>query len=276
MGPSIRAPRPHPLTPSRAVVPAEGAADRLTAPWASAGAWPRGGGAEHCRPDGSGHSAPCASLPLPALLGAGVKSLCSSLTLSFSSCFEKSLVVYLRETGRKYVPRMPGRCFPSASQQIFSLKGDVCSASWCTTGSGQCHAGPQRPGDRAGQTPPTPDRSSEPCLSRPRLEHRREGLCLSPTHTLAVSTSGVPAQGTVGWGCSLGTSVDMRFTGPCGPLAWESEAPTLPQNVSRETGSRRVQGAQELCCCPQMPQQVVGRAVSLPAPCPSPDPGLCH
>ena len=116
-----------------------------------------------------------------------------------------------------------------------------------------------------------PDRSSEPCLSRPRLEHRREGLCLSPTHTLAVSTSGVPAQGTVGWGCSLGTSVDMRFTGPCGPLAWESEAPTLPQNVSRDTGSWSVQVAQELCCCPQMPQQVVGRAVSLPAPCPSPD-----
>lgn len=50
---------------------------------------------------------------------------------------------------------MPGKCFPSASQQIFSLKGDVFSASWCTTGSGQCHAGPQCPGDRAGQTPVT-------------------------------------------------------------------------------------------------------------------------
>lgn len=83
----------------------------------------------------------------------GVKGLCSSLTLSFSfSCFEKLLVVYFKKTGRKNAPRMPGKCFPSGfSQQIFALKGDVCSASGCSAGSGQCQAGPRCPGDRVGR-----------------------------------------------------------------------------------------------------------------------------
>lgn len=193
-----------------------------------------------CRPDDAGLPVPCASLPLPALVGVGAKGLCSSLTLSFLSCFKKSLVVYLRETGRKYVPRMPGRCFPSASQRIFSLKGDVSSASWCTTGSGQCHAGPQRPGDRAGQTP---DRSSQPCLGRPSLEHRRGGLSLP--HTCSEHFGG--ALGSVGRGCSLGK---------CGHeprRARVPEAPTLPQSMLRMTGSWAGAGVQELCCCTQMP-----------------------
>lgn len=202
-GGSAPAPRPHPLAPSRSVVPVEGEANRLAAQLPK---WkcPVGlGVAElHCHPDDSGHPVPCESLPLPALLGVGAKGPCSSLTLSFSSCFEKSLVAYLRETGRNYVPRMPGRCFPSASQQIFSLKGDGrafsllehhwewpmphrATASWGQGGTDPRLELPALPGQ--------PEAGSQAWRS----------LSLSHTHTCSEHFRGPP--GRVGRGCSLGT-----------------------------------------------------------------------
>lgn len=53
----------------------------------------------------------------------------------FLFCFEKLLVAYLRETGRKNAPRTPGKCFPSGfSQHTIALKGDVSWASGLRAG----------------------------------------------------------------------------------------------------------------------------------------------
>lgn len=53
----------------------------------------------------------------------------------FLFCFEKWLVVYLRETGRKNAPRTPGKCFPSGvSQRSIALKGDESWASGLRAG----------------------------------------------------------------------------------------------------------------------------------------------
>lgn len=155
----------------------------------------------------------------------------------FLFCFEKWLVVYLRETGRKNAPRTPGKCFPSGvSQRSIALKGDESWASGLRAGRTSARQGRGVLG--TGGTGPHP--GSWP--GRAGLE-RRHGC---RTHTLC--TLGVPAGR---WGCS-------RRLG--GPSALDREAPCRPRAMSSDAALGMGEGA--------------GRGPLCRSPSPDPEPLL--